>query len=64
MVTANKALVAECLDEIHGIVLGSGGKVKFAYEGAVCGGIPIIQALQGCFSGDLINEVMVRSLFY
>jgi homoserine dehydrogenase len=58
VVTANKALIAEHLDEIHDTVLQSGGKVTFSYEAAVCGGIPIIQALQGCFTGDIVNEVM------
>jgi len=58
VVTANKALVAAHLDEIHETVLQSNGKVKIAFEAAVCGGIPIIQTLQGCFCGDLVNEVM------
>lgn len=60
VVTANKALIAEHLDEIREAVLKTNGKAVFAYEAAVCGGIPIIQALQGCFSGDIIHEVMVR----
>jgi len=63
VVTANKGLVAECMDEIRDLVLQSGGRVKFGYEAAVCGGIPIINSLQGCFAGDLVNEVMVRFLF-
>jgi homoserine dehydrogenase len=58
VVTANKALIAEHLDEIRDEVLKTEGKAVFAYEAAVCGGIPIIQALQGCFSGDIIHEVM------
>jgi homoserine dehydrogenase len=58
VVTANKALIAECIDEIKASVLASKGKTRFAYEASVCGGIPIIQALQGCFTGDIIHEVM------
>ena len=60
VVTANKALIAEHLDEIKKIVLETDGKAVFAYEAAVCGGIPIIQALQGCYCGDIVHEVMVR----
>ncbi len=73
VVTANKALIAEYLDEIKDLVQGINQKsmesttngsssskkgVVFAYEAAVCGGIPIIQALQHCFTGDIIHEVM------
>jgi homoserine dehydrogenase len=46
VVTANKALIAEHLDEIKDAVSKTNGKAVFAYEAAVCGGIPIIQALQ------------------
>lgn len=56
VVSANKALIAECLDEIRDAALKSKG--TFAYEAAVCGGIPIINALQGCFQGDIVHEVM------
>ncbi|EED90639.1 predicted protein [Thalassiosira pseudonana CCMP1335] len=64
VVTANKALIAECLEEIEGLVhkVNSGGEgkkhVKFAFEASVCGGIPIIHTLQSCYKGDIINEVM------
>jgi len=74
VVTANKALIAENLEEIVGVLnqvnervvgkeavtAGDGGNVKFAYEASVCGGIPVIQVLQSCYTGDIINEVMVR----
>lgn len=75
VVTANKALIAENLEEIVGVLNqvnervvgkeaiaggGGGGNVKFAYEASVCGGIPVIQVLQSCYTGDIINEVMVR----
>lgn len=62
VVTANKALIAECLEEIEGLVhkVNSGGEgrkhVKFAFEASVCGGIPIIHTLQSCYKGDIINE--------
>ena len=56
VVSANKALVSECLDEIRHAALHS--ESKFAYEAAVCGGIPVIQALQTCFTGDIIHELM------
>ncbi len=57
VVSANKALIAECLDEINDIVIKSEGKAQFAYEAAVCGGIPIIQVLQGCYSGDQLRRI-------
>lgn len=59
VVTANKALIAEHLDEISEAVEKSDGKAVFAYEASVCGGIPVIQTLQGCFTGDIVHEVMV-----
>ncbi len=59
VVTANKALIAEHLDEIRDAVVKTEGKAVFAYEAAVCGGIPIIQALQSCYTGDIVHEVMV-----
>lgn len=72
VVTANKALIAENLEEIVGVLkdvnergagkdaveAAGGRKVKFAYEASVCGGIPVIQVLQSCYTGDIINEVM------
>lgn len=58
VVTANKALIAEHLDEIHAAVEQSGSSgVMFGYEAAVAGGIPIISTLQNCYSGDIINEI-------
>uniref|UniRef100_A0A7S2KEY7 Homoserine dehydrogenase n=1 Tax=Leptocylindrus danicus TaxID=163516 RepID=A0A7S2KEY7_9STRA len=55
VVTANKALIAEHLEEINKL---SGSGANFCYEAAVCGGIPIINTLQTCYTGDIINEVM------
>lgn len=58
VVTANKALIAEYLDEIHSAVEQSGNKgVMFGYEAAVAGGIPVISTLQHCYAGDIINEI-------
>jgi len=69
VVTANKALIAENLDEIASIVEDANNNsttttttenapsVKFGYEASVCGGIPIIHALQSTYSGDIINEI-------
>ena len=66
VVTANKALIAECLEEIVALVdevngaknnSSSKGVVKFGYEASVCGGIPIIHTLQSSYKGDIINEI-------
>jgi homoserine dehydrogenase len=57
VVTANKALLAEYLDELHHISVSN--QTTLAFEAAVCGGIPIIQALHTCFTGDVIQSVMV-----
>lgn len=59
VVTANKALVAEHLEELHQASLQSKGILS--YEAAVCGGIPIIQTLHTCYTGDVIQQVMVSS---
>uniref|UniRef100_A0A7S1D758 Homoserine dehydrogenase n=1 Tax=Cyclophora tenuis TaxID=216820 RepID=A0A7S1D758_CYCTE len=56
IVTANKALLAESLEELQALSLEK--NVTIAYEAAVCGGIPIIHTLQSCFTGDVIHEVM------
>ena len=58
VVSANKVLIAECVDEIKNAVSAGEGKAIFAYEAAVCGGIPIIQSLQRCVSDDIVHEVM------
>lgn len=63
VVTANKALIADCLGEIEKHVLEvNEGKVKedtiqFNYEAAVCGGIPIINSLQSDYPGDSITQI-------
>jgi homoserine dehydrogenase len=57
VVTANKALVAEHLEELHEASQTSKGILS--YEAAVCGGIPIISVLHTCYTGDVIHQVMV-----
>jgi len=57
VVTANKALIAAFLPEIQKS-LAENPTVKFNYEAAVCGGIPIIHSLQTDFMGDNITKVM------
>lgn len=56
MVTANKALLAKHLPEIAAL-LKEHPDVKFAYEAAVCGGIPIIHTLQNDYLGDQVSQV-------
>lgn len=55
VVTANKALLANHLNEIQNILIQN--NLRFGYEAAVCGGIPIIQTLQHCYSGDVIHQI-------
>jgi homoserine dehydrogenase len=55
VVTANKALVAH-----HGTALARAAEkagVTFAYEAAVCGGIPIIKSLREGLAGNRLNRV-------
>lgn len=61
VVTANKALIAENLDELITLIhdVNNTSAVSFGYEASVCGGIPIIHTLSGgCYKGDIINEIM------
>jgi homoserine dehydrogenase len=58
VVTANKALVAEHLQELKEASCAT--NTILAYEAAVCGGIPIVQTLHTCYAGDVIQEIMVR----
>jgi homoserine dehydrogenase len=57
VITANKALIATHLDEIQAL-LKENPTVQFAYEAAVCGGIPIIHAMQSEFYADDLTRVM------
>jgi homoserine dehydrogenase len=58
VVTANKALVATYLTEILQL-LEDHPLVNFAFEAAVCGGIPIIQTFQTTYLGDQVHDVRV-----
>ena len=64
VVTANKALIADCLPEIEAVVAeanaaqGAGApRVQFGYEAAVCGGIPIIHTMNTAFVGDEVTRL-------
>ncbi len=56
VVTANKALLAEFLPEIQ-TLLKDNPNSRLAYEAAVCGGIPIVRAMQQDFVGDEIHSI-------
>lgn len=56
VVTANKALLAECLDEIRSSTIQN--KVTLGYEASVCGGIPIINTLCTVYACDTITSIM------
>ena len=55
VVTANKALLAEHLEELRQAALQS--KKHLLYEAAVCGGIPIINLLQTAYTGDVVTKL-------
>jgi len=63
VVTANKALLAEYLDELNELSAKAAAKKPrspplLAYEAAVCGGIPVIHLLTtGCYAGDVIHSI-------
>eukprot|EP00624_Nannochloropsis_granulata_P005668 evm.model.NODE_40385_length_66094_cov_35.488079.16 len=57
VVTANKALLAAYLPEIVAL-LKEHPEVKFGYEAAVCGGIPIIHTLQNDYLGDQVSQIL------
>jgi homoserine dehydrogenase len=55
VVSGNKALIAAFLPQIQELCSKHGG--AFGYEAAVCGGIPIIQAMRNDFVGDNVTSV-------
>lgn len=55
VVTANKALLSKHGEEIFGRALSRG--VDLHFEGAVCGGIPIIRTLREALASDRIEEI-------
>ena len=56
VVTANKALVADCGTELA--QLAHANRADFFYEAAVGGGIPILRALRTSLAGERIERVM------
>lgn len=55
VVTANKALLAECGEEVFTSAYQAEG--LFGFEAAVAGGIPILRSIKEGFAGDEIQEV-------
>lgn len=55
VVTANKKMLAEHLEEIYALQLKTGKPVL--YEGAVCGSIPILRNLEEYYDNDLLNSI-------
>jgi homoserine dehydrogenase len=56
VVTANKALMAECGTELAQLAHENGADLL--YEASVAGGIPIIRALRTSLAGEKINRVL------
>jgi homoserine dehydrogenase len=55
VVTANKKMLAEHLEEIYNLQKQTGKPVL--YEGSVCGSIPIIRNLEEYYDNDLIQSI-------
>jgi homoserine dehydrogenase len=55
VVTANKKMLAEHLEEIYDLQQKTGKSVL--YEGSVCGSIPIIRNLEEYYDNDLITSI-------
>ena len=55
VVTANKKMIAENLEEIHSLQLHYDRSVL--YEGAVCGAIPILRNLEEYYDNDLLTGI-------
>lgn len=55
VVTANKKMLAEHLEEIYNLQKKYGKPVL--YEGAVCGSIPILRNLEEYYDNDLISSI-------
>jgi len=55
VVTANKKLLAEHLDELIG--LADRNNVSLLYEGAVAGSIPVIRNLEEYYNNDSLNSI-------
>lgn len=55
VISANKKLIAEHLDEL--ILLSRANNVSFLYEASVCGSIPIIRNLEEYYNNDSLSKV-------
>lgn len=55
VVTANKKMLAEHLEEIYALQKQTGKAIL--YEGAVCGSIPILRNLEEYYDNDLLNSI-------
>ena len=55
VVSANKKLIAEHLDEL--ILLAKSNGVSFLYEGAVGGSIPVIRNLEEYYNNDTLSSI-------
>jgi homoserine dehydrogenase len=55
VVTANKKMIAENLEEIYNLQVQHNRSVL--YEGAVCGSIPILRNLEEYYDNDLIKSI-------
>jgi homoserine dehydrogenase len=56
VVTANKALLAEYGEQLHGAAAEYG--VDLYYEAAVAGGIPLLRSLRESLAGDRVSRVL------
>ncbi len=55
VVTANKALLAKCWDEIHGTARQASAEIYF--EASVGGGIPVVQALNDGLAANHVKSI-------
>ena len=55
VVTANKALLAQCGAELF--ATAARREVTLGFEGSVCGGVPIVRALRDGLAGDRVESV-------
>ena len=56
VITANKALLAAFMPELEAL-LAEHPSVRFMFEAAVCGAIPVISTLQQCFRPDTVTQI-------
>ncbi len=63
VITANKALIAGFMDELIAL-LAAHPSVKFLYEAAVGGGIPIIHTMRTTYIPDSVTNIAGELLHY